>query len=256
MRPGVLSIGALDPIGATGLVADWNVLRKFRVNPRVVAASVTLEGQDPESVEPALLRRQLKAYLDPKQVKAAKTGLLLNRDNIEVTVNMLEEPAHRVERVVVDLAIESPDAMMLLSNAALSLVKMRLISIADVAVAYLSEAERISGAPVNDITGMKEAAEALHMFGAKEVLIRADKVVDDEWLDIYFDGKEHQFLFRKQGVPTAFRKRRDVFCSCLVAELAQGTDTKRAAEIAQEFELTDAVTRLVAAGPAASHKHT
>lgn len=219
-------------------------MRKFRAHPFVVAASVIIAGHDPEPIDAALLRRQLHTTLAAGDIGTVKTGLLLTRDNIEVVANLLEEPSHKVGAVVVDLSLEGEDELTVLSNAAVSLLKMRLLGLARVAVAYLSEAERISGMPVTDIDGMKDAAQALQMFGADQVLIRADRVVDDEWLDILYDGKEHQFLFKKGPVPSRYRVRRDVFCSCLTAGIAEGLDTRKAVEVAQEFELTDAVTRL------------
>lgn len=243
-KPYVLSVGALDATGCSGLIADWNVLRKFGTHPLVVASSVIIAGHDPEPVDAALLRRQLHTTLAAENIRTVKTGLLLTRDNMEVVANLLEEPAHGVTAVVVDLSVENEDELTVLSNAAVSLLKMRLLGLAKVAVAYLSEAERISGQPVRDIDGMKEAARALQMFGAEQVLIRADRVVDDEWLDVLYDGREHQFLFKKGPVPSRYRVRRDVFCSSLCAGIAEGLDARRAIEIAQEFEVTDAVNRL------------
>jgi hydroxymethylpyrimidine/phosphomethylpyrimidine kinase len=105
----------------------------------------------------------------------------------------------------------------------------------------LSEAARLAGIEVSNISQMKEAAEAIHVYGARAVLIRADRLVDDEWVDIFFEGGEHQFLFRKTAQPEDVRAGRDLFAAAVVAYLAQGRSLREAIEQAQQFESRSAV---------------
>lgn len=234
-RP-ILTIGALEPLGSAGILIDWAVLQSLDIQPVAAVCGVILNDEDVEAIDATLLRRQLSAYVDSVKMEAVKTGLLVTRENIETVATFFEDNQHHVSHLVVDASLESPEEMVLLSSTAISLLKMRLLPMAEIVVAFLSEAERLSGQPVQTITEMKESAEAIKIYGSKFVLVRADRRVDDEWVDVFFDGREHQLLFNKDEPVIDIRRSRDVFSSALSAYLAGGNPMKEAILAAKQFE--------------------
>ena len=83
---------------------------------------------------------------------------------------------------------------------------------------------------------MKEAAESISIYGAKNTLIRSDKLIDGEWVDVLYDGKEHQLIYSKEEPIIDIRKYRDVYCSALaVFLLERGRSVRYACEQAQKF---------------------
>lgn len=232
----VLTIGALQPIGESGILIDWAALQELGVQPVAAIAGVILNDEDVEAVEASLLRRQLNSFADTVKIGAVKTGLLVNRENIETVATFFEDNEHHVNHLVVDAVLESLEEMVLLSSTAISLLKMRLLPLAEIVTVFLSEAERLSGQPVKTISEMKEAAEAIKIYGSKNVLVMADHQVEQEWLDIFYDGVEHQLLFRKEEPVSDIRIMRDVFSSALSVYLMRGIDIKEAVLAAREFE--------------------
>lgn len=233
----VLTINVFDPAGRSGSLVDWATVLKLGAAPLTVISGIVLAEADIAPLETNTLGRQIRSFADPQQVMAVKTGMLVNRENVEAVATFFEDPHYHVRPLVVDASLEAPDETALLSSTAISLIKMRLLPLADVAVAYLSEAERLSGLPVRDINQMKEAAEAIHIYGAKHVLVKADHKVEDEWVDILYNGDEHQLLFTKQEPPTDLRRRRDLFSAALTAYLSERRDVRDAIEAAKQFEM-------------------
>jgi len=69
------------------------------------------------------------------------------------------------------------------------------------------------------------------------VLIRADRIIEGEVVDILYDGTQHQFLFNKTAPVDNHRTKRDAFSSATAAFLAQGQGAKEAIEAARDFVL-------------------
>ena len=233
----VLTIGGFDPVGHTGVSADRSALLALGYKPVNAISGVFISDGEIEPVDALILEHQLKAFGDFNRIQGVKTGLLATRENIEATATYFEDNKAQLHNLVVDVYLETEDESALLSSTAISLLKMRLLPLATLAIAYLSEAERLAGQPVGGIDQMKEAAEAVRMYGPKLVLIKADHPVDEEMVDILYDGTEHQFLFTKNGKPAPPRQRRDVLASAVAASLCKGYRVKEAVEAAKQFAL-------------------
>lgn len=233
----VLTIGALQPVGTTGILVDWAVFKHLGAHPTAAISAVIINEEDVEAVSASLLRRELNTFADTVKMEAVKTGLLVTRENIETVATFFEDNEHHVSHLVVDASLESNEEIMLLSSTAISLLKMRLLPLAEVVVAFPSEAERLSGQPVKTIEGMKEAAEAIKIYGPKTVMVRSDKMIDDEWVDVLYDGGEHHLIFYKEPPKVDIRRSRDVFCSSLaIFLLERGVQVKDAVRSAQSFQ--------------------
>lgn len=231
----VLTIGGLDAEGRHGISADRSCLLSMGFKPINVVSGIFLESGEVAPIDAATVERQLKASADFKKIRGIKTALLATRENIEAVATFFEDHKTTLHNVVVDAFIEAEDETPILSSTAISLFKMRLLPLATLAVAYLSEAERLAGITVDKIDHMKEAAEAIRIYGPKMVLIRADRVIEDEMVDILYDGTEHQFLFTKAG---NHRLKRDAFAAAAAAYLTKGYRVKEAVEAAKEFLLS------------------
>lgn len=233
----ILTINALHPGSSSGILIDWAILQHMGIHPFIVIAGVILDEENVEAIDASLLRRQLVSFADKAKMDAVKTGLLITRENIETVATFFEDNQHHVNHLVADVMLESAEEMVYLSSTAISLLKMRLLPLAEITVTYLSEAERLSGQPVKTITEMKEAAEAIKIYGPKFVLVKADRRVDDEWIDIFYDGTEHQLLFYKEDPGIDVRRARDIFSSALAVHLAGGASVRDAVLSARDFSV-------------------
>lgn len=231
----ILTVGGFDAEGHIGLAADRSCLLSLGFKPVNVVSGIFLDDGEVAPIEAATVERQLKATADLKKVRGIKTGLLATRENVEAVATFFEDHKTALHNLVVDACLDGHDESPLLGSTAISLFKMRLLPLATVAVAYLSEAERLAGIPVDKIDQMKEAAEAIRVYGPKTVLIKADRLVEGELVDILYDGVEHQFLFTKTAPHGELRMKRDAFSSAVAAYLTKGFRVKEAIEAAKEF---------------------
>jgi len=233
---GILTIGEFDPRGQSGVMIDRSTLLGLGIDPVVVAGSIKLSESETTPIAAESLDKQLQGYARFPGSRNIKTGRLGGRENIETVSSFFEDQQMDGVNFLVDACVDGGPDRPWLTGSAVSLLRMRLLPLATVVITYLSEAARLAGAEVTDITQMKEAAEAIHIFGPGVVVVRADMLVDDEWIDIYFDGREHQFLFRKTGAHEDVREGRDIFASAVAAHLAQGRDVLDAVKLAQNME--------------------
>jgi len=231
----ILTIGGLDAAGHSGITADRHSIFALGFNPVTLVSGVVLDDGEIAPIGAETLERQLKAFFDADKIVGMKTGLLSTRENIEAVATFFEDHKTQLHNFVVDAVLDNDDESPLLSSTAISLLKMRLLPMATLVIAYLSEAERLSGTTVSSIDDMKEAAEAIHIYGAKLVLIRADRPVEDEFIDILYDGNEHQFLFTKTAPPESPRVSRDSFASAVAAFLSKDYRVKEAIEAAKQL---------------------
>lgn len=235
-RKFLLTVGGFDPRGRLGVTADRACLLAQKFDPVTLVSGVFLQPDEIEPVGAAVLERQLRVFVDKRQVSCVKTGLLGSRENIETTAMVFEDQNKHFDNFVVDAYIEGENESPFLSSSAISILKMRLLPLSLLVIVYLSEAERLSGIPVNTIDQMKEAAEAIHIFGPKFVLVRADHIIENELVDIFYDGSEHRFLFAKTVPDANPRTSRDLFASALAANLASGRRVQEAVESARKMQ--------------------
>lgn len=234
----ILTVGGLDARGQTGIIADRNNLMALRFNPTVIASSVTLGPSEIAPIDIDTFRRQLAVFVDLSEISTMKTGILAKRDIIEELATLFEDHKNDLPELVVDVCLETEDESQILSSSAISLLKMRMLPLATITIAYLSEAERLSGIRIGKIDHIKEAAEAIQIYGSKFVLIKADKIIENELVDILYDGNEHHFLFTKNALETDVRRMRDIFSSGVAAYLAKSYRLKMAIEAAKDLTLT------------------
>lgn len=162
--PVALTIAGSDSGGGAGIEAD---LRAFWAHGVHGCAAVTaLTAQNPfgvgrvQGTEPAVLRDQLERVADAFDLRAVKTGMLLNADLIGVVADFLE--AHPGLRVVVDPVMVATSGARLLDEAATETLKARLLPLAEVVTPNLPESAVLSGQPIPDRkTACLRLAEAL-----------------------------------------------------------------------------------------------
>lgn len=240
---GILTIGEFDPKGQSGVMIDRSTLSGLGIDPVMVAGSIKLSESETIPIAAETLDKQLQGFARFPGPRNVKTGRLGGRENIEIVSSFFEDQQMDGVNFLVDASVDGGGDRPWLTGSAISLLRMRLLPLATVVITHLSEAARLAGVKVTDITQMKEAAEAIHIYGPRVVVVRADALVDDEWIDIYFDGEEHQFLFRKTGGREDVREGRDIFAAAAAAYLTQGRTALDAIKLAQKLESSCSTTQ-------------
>ncbi len=108
---------------------------------------------------PAVILSQLASIFSDFDVAAAKTGMLANAETVLALAGCLAERG--VRHLVVDPVMVAKGGASLIDDAAVEEVVRSLLPLAEVVTPNLPEAERISGIPVRDPRGMREAARRI-----------------------------------------------------------------------------------------------
>ncbi len=244
----VLSIAGFDPSGGAGVLADIKTFSAFGCFGTAAISSLTSQntmavyGAVHQSAE--TLRAQIEPVANDFQIAAVKTGMLPTRETIEVTAELIE--LHGLSNVVVDPVIRSTSGFDLIDEVAMKFLIERLLPLACVITPNMAEAERLTGFEVNDLDGMKRAAERIYELANpkirnqqsairnRSVLVKGGHL-PNEATDVLFDGDEFR-LFRAPKIAT--RNTHGTGCtlsSAIAALLANGCEVTEAIAQAKRY---------------------
>lgn len=213
--PVALTIAGSDPGGGAGIQADLRTFAAFGVHgASVITALTAQDGRGVHAiaeVPPAFVGQQLDAVLGDLDVRATKTGMLHRAAAIDVLV------ARRLPLLVVDPVIAATGGEALLEPAGVAALRERLLPLATLVTPNLREAEVLTGRPVTDPAGMREAARALVALGAGAALVKGGHLAGDA-IDVLYDGHE----FRELRAPRIEGRRLHGTGCVLSAAIAAG----------------------------------
>lgn len=173
--PIALTIAASDPSGGAGIQAD---LKAFSANGAYGTAVLTaLTAQNTQgvtgihAVPPAFVTEQLDTLFADVRVDAVKIGMLADAAIATAVANALER--HRPRYVVLDPVMVSTSGHRLLEADAVTVLRERLLPLADLITPNLPEAGDLLGrAAATNRNDAVEQARALLQAGARRVLLK------------------------------------------------------------------------------------
>jgi hydroxymethylpyrimidine/phosphomethylpyrimidine kinase len=233
-----LTIAGSDSSGGAGLQADLKTFTAFAVYGASVVTALTAQNTrgvaSLETVAPAFVLAQMDAVLGDLDVAAVKTGMLANAAVVAAVATRLR----MLERcpLVVDPVMVASSGDLLLTPAAVAVLKGALLPLAKLITPNLPEAARLlDGAQAQSAAEMVAQAKALHELGCAAVLIKGGHGSGAEAIDILYDGSDIQ-LFSRPRVDT--RNTHGTGCTlsaAITALLARGSELKEAVDRAKAF---------------------
>ncbi|MAF26428.1 MAG: hypothetical protein CME07_01000, partial [Gemmatimonadetes bacterium] len=181
-----LAIGGSDSSGAAGLVEDLHAFRCGRVRGAIAVTAVTAQGAEGvvavHPVPPEVVRAQIDACLKSLPVRAAKTGMLLDRGIVAEVADAFV----RGESVplVVDPVLESTSGHALLDTGGLAELRTRLLPVATIVTPNVPEATALTGLPIGDEAGMERAGRAMLDLGCRAVLVKGGHLPSGPCVDL------------------------------------------------------------------------
>ncbi|MEW6443034.1 MAG: bifunctional hydroxymethylpyrimidine kinase/phosphomethylpyrimidine kinase [bacterium] len=245
----VLTVAGSDSGGGAGIQADLKtitVLGGFGMSAiTALTAQNTREVTGVHAVPPEFVLRQIEAVASDIGVDAAKTGMLANREIVEVVAEAVRRFA--IRPLVVDPVLVSKGGHSLLSEDARESLVRLLFPCADLVTPNLPEAELLSGRSVESEDRRRDAARALAGLGAKAVLLKGGHGQGSEAADLLFDGTGFT-VFSAPRIDTANTHGTGCTYSAAIATfLARDTDLAKAIEKAKAF-ITGAIRFSLAIG--------
>jgi len=236
--PVALTIAGSDSGGGAGIQADLKTFAALGVHGTSAITAVTAQStvgvSDYTELPLHIIRAQIDDVVSDLRPAAAKTGMLSSREIIQLVAGAVEE--HRLRALVVDPVMVAKGGHRLLRDDAVGALRQRLIPLALVITPNLPEAEVLLDREVRGRAEMERAARDLLALGCRAVVLKGGHAEDtDSADDAFFDGRELAWLAGER-VPTRNTHGSGcAFSAAIAAELAKGSDLRRAAEAAKRF---------------------
>ncbi|HXH51663.1 MAG TPA: bifunctional hydroxymethylpyrimidine kinase/phosphomethylpyrimidine kinase [Terriglobia bacterium] len=249
--PRLLIVAGSDSSGGAGIQADLKTASALGVYGMTAVTALT--AQNTESVfgvvetDPEFVALQMKVCIEDVGCDAIKTGMLSNAGIIVAVAD--EIGRHPGIPVVVDPVMVSTSGVPLLDPEAVSTLRQRLLSLAAVVTPNLHEAGALVGRAIDGLDGMKEAAMAIHSFGAQNVVVKGGHV-EGSAVDVLFDGDEFLEFPAARVATKNTHGTGCIFASAVASGLAKGKTVRQSVALAKEF-----VTAAIREGLSIGHGH-
>jgi hydroxymethylpyrimidine/phosphomethylpyrimidine kinase len=233
-----LTIAGSDSGGGAGIQADIKTFTAFGVYGMSALTAITAQNtigvQAVFDLPVEIIAEQIKSIADDMGADAVKTGMLSSPAIVNIVADSIEK--FNLPNVVVDPVMVAKSGDSLLSEAARSTVKERMLPIATVITPNLFEAETLLGRKIRTIDDMKAAAVELKKSGCKWVVVKGGHLAGEtEATDVAYDGKEFHLLKSPHFNTLHTHGTGCTFSSAIAAGLAKCYLPLQAIEIAKEY---------------------
>jgi hydroxymethylpyrimidine/phosphomethylpyrimidine kinase len=234
MRGRVLVVAGSDSGGGAGIQADIKTITALGGFAATALTALTAQntlgvfGVHP--VPAAFIRQQIQVVMEDIGTDVIKTGMLGDVPTIEAVCAALSDYAPGVP-LVLDPVMVAKSGHALLADAAVGVLRSRLLPLARVITPNLPEAEALSGVTIQSVADMRAACGVLLSLGVPAVLLKGGHLAGDELTDL---------LATPEGIEAFVGHR-------IVTRHTHGTGCTTAsavaAGLAQGMSLRDAVIR-------------
>lgn len=238
----VLTIAGSDSGGGAGIEADLKTFTALGVYGMAALTSVTAQNTvgvaGIHDLPPAFVAEQIDAVAKDIGVDAAKTGMLSNVGIVEAVAAAIGR--NGISKLVVDPVMVSKSGAPLLQDDARNALKTLLLPIATVVTPNIPETEALVGKPVESVADIQRAAERIHEFGPRYVLVKGGHLRAGQAMDYLFDG-EHFQVFSAPWIDTKNTHGTGCTYSAAIAVyLARGLEIRTAVRRAKRY-VTEAI---------------
>ena len=221
-----LTIAGSDSGGGAGIQADLKTFAMHCVHGASVVCCVTAQNTvgvtQVGEIDLSLVSAQLEAIADDLNVKAIKTGMLLNSAIIQTVAQKIEQ--QNWQQLVVDPVMVSRTGAQLIDDKAIASLRKLLIPQALIVTPNRYEAEILSGLRVGSLPELKQAAIAIYETTGAIVLAKGGSLAEQQGVDVWYDGQEVKTLFHKTVVTKNTHGTGCTLSAAICANLALGKD--------------------------------
>jgi hydroxymethylpyrimidine/phosphomethylpyrimidine kinase len=235
----VLTVAGSDSGGAAGLQADLKTFTALGVYGMSAVTAVTAQNSvrvEAVSELPAsFLIAQMVAVLSDYGADAVKTGFVGRVELIASIARQIRE--YRLKNVVIDPVLVNHLGRRMFEPEVTRAYVTHLLPLADLLTPNRHEAALLANIPLPEtmsLPWMRAAAERIHLFGPKNVLLKGGRHAADS-LDLIFDGTKHM-IFTSPWIDTEnTHGAGDTLSAAVSAFLAQGKGMKEAVKMARIY---------------------
>ena len=240
----VLTIAGSDSGGGAGIQADIKTITALGGYATTVITALTAQNtlgvQSILEVPASFVAQQIDAIMTDIGTNAVKTGMLVNKNIVDVVSLKIKE--YNIKCVVVDPVMISKNEKRLLSTDAVNALVSQLFLLSFLVTPNIPEAEHLSGLKIKTISKAEEAAKCIHQLGPQNVLIKGghagkswDVKNEGKMIDVLYDGKSFEYI-EGEYIPTKNTHGTGcTYASAIATYLAKGFGLKEAVVHAKKF---------------------
>lgn len=239
----VLTIAGSDSGGGAGIQADMRTCALLGVHACVAVTAVTVQNSlgvsGFQAIDAEVVAAQVRSVVTDIGIGAAKTGMLATSAIIDAVVDVTGElgiGADGPVALVVDPVSASMHGDPLLAADALNTLRDKLIPRATVVTPNLDEVRLITGIDVVDRSTQRDAARALHGYGARWAVVKGGHLrTSTRSPDLLFDGTDwYEFDSRRIDTPHDHGAG-DTLAASMACALAHGFSVPEAMGFAKKW---------------------
>ncbi len=238
-----LTIAGSDSGGGAGIQADLKTFAAHGVFGLTAITAITAQNTVTVSrvlpLPPDMVLAQIAAVVSDFPVGATKIGMLATAEIAAAVAAALDE--HGLTNVVLDPVMVAKGGSRLLDDAAVAVVRDRLLPRADVITPNVPEAEALTGLRIGSVDDLQPAAARLLALGARAVIVKGGHLAGPA-VDLLFAGQTATRLPAERIPGRHTHGTGCTFSSAVAARLALGDTLIDAARAAKAY-VTQALMR-------------
>lgn len=248
--PQVVTIAGSDSGGGAGLQADLKTFQARHVFGMSIVVALTAQNtygvQASLPIPGGFIDAQFQSLAADFNIRAAKTGMLADREHVEAVVRNLKQVDFGP--LIVDPVMVAKGGATLLASEAVVTIKEQLLPLADVVTPNLPEAEILVGKKIVTNADMVRAARTIQTLGVKHVIIKGGHRQNHKAEDLILLADGTCYWLSAPRIATAnTHGTGDTFSACIASELAKGQPLKAAIMTAKAF-LQGAISQGISVG--------
>ena len=231
-----LTIAGSDCSGGAGIQADLKTMLANGVFGMSAITALTAQNTMGvtaiSEVTPEFLSAQLDAVFSDIFPDAVKTGMVANAELIGVISDSLR--LHKAKNIVIDPVMIATSGARLISEEAITVLKEKLLPLADIVTPNIPEAEVISEIKICKKTDMMNAAEIINKKYGCSVLLKGGHSINDA-NDLLYENNEMTWFEGKRINNPNTHGTGCTLSSAIASNLAKGHDLKNSVKLAKEY---------------------
>ena len=233
----LLSIGGSDPSSGAGIQSDVLSFSSMNAYPLTAVTAITVQNTSKftnvEPISPKIFDEQLESILEDFRIDGIKIGMVYNSKIIKIIYKKLQKLKIPI---VIDPVIKSTTGGTLIEKNAIKDFKKFIVPLATVLTPNKYEAEILSKIPIQNDASLKNAAEILQKFGAKNIIITGLELKKNKITDFVLE-KNFTWTITNKKMPGTNRGSGGNFAAILLFALTNKKKLKQAITIAKKQTL-------------------
>ncbi|QNQ83041.1 bifunctional hydroxymethylpyrimidine kinase/phosphomethylpyrimidine kinase [Lactobacillus sp. PV037] len=234
-----LTIAGHDSDGSAGMPADLHAFYArgvYGMGLLTAAVAGNSKGIFDQQIMPAsFINKQFEVLNDDFDIKATKTGMLANKEIIDLVAHNLKK--YHMKNIVLDPVIITKHGATLLADDAYQAFLEKLVPLATIITPNFFEAQKLTGSQLDSDDEIQRSAKMLQNMGAKNVLLKGKHPEGSTEVRDYLllENGNDIWLTKPYVATDRVNGTGDTLSAVITAELAKGTNILTAVKIAKDF---------------------